>query len=1036
MEKTWTSEQKAAIASRQGNFLVSAGAGSGKTAVLAERIRQIVDGGDASLQELLVLTFTDKAAQEMKGRVRDAFLAEGAAQKADGVESADITTFDAFAYSLVRKYHYFLGLPEDLVVCDESFLAVAKRKLLDRILDAHYAAKEPSFLDFVRHYALKDDDVIVSLVLRILAQGELSFDRERFFESCEKTLFSEAAIADSEKAYYRLTNDKLTDLAEAAALYENPALAEGEGAFLAALLGLGDYGRLAAKIVPAVFPSRLAKPSETSSRDKALHKALLASYNGIRNRFRLLGTPEEQKERYRKTQPYVGILVSLARELDSALRAFKKEKAAYSFADIAALARDVAASAEFGPSLKARYKFVMVDEYQDTSDLQESFLASLTQDNLFAVGDVKQSIYGFRNANPSLFLARYEAYRRGQGGTLITLQDNFRSREEVLRGLNGLFGKAMTASLGGVAYDDPSQALRFGNAAAYGASPSPQYQNEVLAFPKENGIAQAETEAKIIAADILSKITIGFGVRHGQKSEPCQYEDFAILISRKRDFPIYERVFAAAKIPLFATEEKDLAGEDVSLAFLSLLRLVRVLGRDPVAEKHGYASLKRSYLYGEKDPEIYADITSGRYLSDPLFAFLKGQQASLLSGGVEAGVHSLLQALPFISNLPLLGEVKSNYEKLLSFENQAALSDRMGLSFAEFEEHFADLKKYEVGLSASSGEEGGKAVRLMSIHAAKGLEFPIVYSPDLSAKPNLSDIHGGFLVDPDLGVLLPATLEEGDPFTYRHFLAKDKAVKAELSERMRLFYVALTRAKEKLVLLQKEEPGVEYEKVGKDTLLRLALDPEKEGEIASAAFRVPQSFADFLALGGGGAFLARHVEAEAPTPLGAKPGANPLAPAPEFRSVEIAPVVRSGVRASKKSLSPADEGALAYGVRLHRLLELADFVSKDVSFIADGKERALIARILALPLFQDLRLARVYKEYAYFDAAAGVQGSLDLLIVYPDRAVIVDYKTRSLDDEAYQKQLSLYKAYIERVFHKPASTWLLSILEGTLREVQ
>jgi ATP-dependent helicase/nuclease subunit A len=1035
MEKTWTSEQQAAIDSREGNFLVSAGAGSGKTAVLSERIRQIVDGGDASLQELLVLTFTDKAAHEMKGRVRDAFLAEGATAKADEVESADITTFDSFAYSLVRKYHYFLGLPEDLIICDEGFLEVEKRKLLDQILAAHYAAKEPSFLNFVRHYALKDDDVIVSLVLRLLALGELSFDQERFFERCEKVLFSEASIADAEAAYYRLINDKLTDLSAAAALYENGALAAGEGSFLAAFLDLQSYGRLSEKLLPAAYPSRLARPAETSSRDKALHKALLGSFNGLRNRFRLLGTPEEQKERYLRTQPYVGILVSLARELDSALRAYQKEKAAYSFSDIASLARQIASSGEFGPSLKARYKYVMVDEYQDTSDLQESFLVSLTKDNLFAVGDVKQSIYGFRNANPSLFLARYEHYRVGQGGTLITLRDNFRSREEVLQGLNSLFEKAMTASLGGVAYDH-SQALRFGNAASYGHASGPFYQNEVLAFPKEKGIPQAETEAKIIASDILAKIAGGFAVTHDQASGPIQYADFAILISRKRDFPIYERVFAAAKIPLAATEEKDLAGEDVSLTFLSLLRLVRALGRDPVAEKHCYASLKRSYLYGEKDPEIYADITSGRYVSDPLFAWIKGRQPSLLSGGVEAGVHDLLHALPFIPNLPLLGEVKSNYEKLLSFESQAALSDRMGLSLAEFEEHFADLKKYEVGLSVSSGGVGGNAVRLMSIHASKGLEFPVVYSPDLSAKPNLSDINGGFLVDPDLGVLLPTTLEEGDPFTYRHFLSKDKALKAELSERMRLFYVALTRAKEKLVLLKKEEPGAEYEKIGKDTLLRLTLDPEKEGEISSASFRVPQTFSDFLTLGDGGAFLSRRPEAKTPTPLSAAPQKSQLIPAPEFRFLDIRPVVRTAARASKKSLRPLDEGALAYGVRLHRLLELADFASKDIPFIVDEKERTLIARILALPLFQDLKGARVYKEYAYFDETNGAQGSLDLLIVYPDHAVIVDYKTRSTDDEAYQKQLSLYKAYIERVFHKPASTWLLSILEGTLLEVQ
>jgi ATP-dependent exoDNAse (exonuclease V) beta subunit len=141
-------------------------------------------------------------------------------------------------------------------------------------------------------------------------------------------------------------------------------------------------------------------------------------------------------------------------------------------------------------------------------------------------------------------------------------------------------------------------------------------------------------------------------------------------------------------------------------------------------------------------------------------------------------------------------------------------------------------------------------------------------------------------------------------------------------------------------------------------------------------------------------------------------------------------------RASEASFRRLDEGALAYGIRLHRLMEVADLRAKDVSFIADPRERALIARILALPLFADLKDAEIFREYAFCDEESGLHGSIDLLLAYPDREVIVDYKTKDLAEEAYPRQLAAYRRYVEKVFGKKARTFLLSLVEGTLKEIE
>jgi len=1030
----WSKAQQRAIDSREGQYLVSAGAGSGKTAVLTERIHRLVQEGACGLNEMLVLTFTNKAAHEMKERVRQAFKDDP--EKAAQVESAAITTFDAFALSLVKKYHFALHLDSDIQVMDEGLLSIEKRKILDEILNERYQENDPLFNDFVRHYAIKDDDKIVLMTLKILDYAELSGDKKLFFQTALEDYYNPLFVKESLERFAALLHGHLETLLSASKLYENPALADAEGSFLANFVALDGYDALYSGLVGQKYPTMAAKKEERSSLDNALHSSLLKGFNGLRDDLTNFGDEKAETERLLSTKPYVKIWFDLAEELDARLSAYKAEKGAYSFSDIAYLASQVAQMKEIQPYLRGQYRYVMVDEYQDTSDLQQAFLSAIVGGNFFAVGDVKQSIYRFRNANPEIFHETEILLTESAPDQLISLQDNFRSREEVLQDINDLFSQVMSADLGDVNYQN-HQALNYGNL-DFAPSKGEEHHAEILTYVKADAITKEECEARVIAEDIKGKLLAGYPVLAHSKTErsalrPCQPKDFAILIARKRDFQTYAKIFNEEKIPLAVSDDQDLSSQDVSALFLSFLRLPTVIDFNAQAEKHCYASIMRSYLYEEDDETLYEDITTGRYKKSPLFEAIRAKKNALLYGGCAEGVRYFFKAYPFFDLLPRIGDVKANYERLISFLSFAEQFDHLGGSYSDFVLHFSEMKKYDVEFALSAGSDAGDSVHLMSIHASKGLQFPIVYSPDMKAGVNLSDASSSFMVN-KTGVEIPLTMEEGNPLNVWHYLSHNDESMAAISERVRLFYVALTRAEEKIILVEREEPNLAVERIDATNILKIRYSKDQDGnDKTTASLTGPKSFDDFLALSGVH-FKSKHVEILPLSPYAAYREESPL-PLPEFKRVDVqAKLIEKG-HASKQSLEPLDEGALAYGTRLHRLLQLVDFSNKSTSFILDEGERKKIDAVLALDLFKDVDQAEAYSEYAFYDEEQEVHGSIDLLLIYPDKAEIIDYKAKSIDDPAYAKQLATYARYVERIFQKKTECYLLSIIEARVKRV-
>jgi len=1015
-KRNWTPSQFLALSSKKGNYLVSAGAGSGKTSVLTQRVFELIKNGEAGVENLLVLTFTSKAAQEMKERVRLLIKEDPeTAHLAPLVENASIMTFDAFAFDLVKKYHYELGLPKDISIVDESIFEVERKRLLEGILNRLYSdslsGKDDDFSDLIYHYAIKDDTEIRDFILEIDSFGDLKKDKDEYFSTFIMTHFSETFILSAIKEFEISIREQLNDILEKAKFYSTAEQSDLEISFVTSLLSSPDYDALYRSLVDALYPRKISRVGDDN--DKALHDALKKIFGGLKKTL-VVGDSSSIRERYFATKKYVATLVRIVESLNAEMEEFKRRYASYGFSDIARLARKAALIPEVNASLKNRYRFIMVDEYQDTSDLQEEFIDSIASDNLFVVGDIKQSIYRFRNADPSLFRERYEKYQRKEDGSLITLAENFRSRPSVINDINAIFASLMSKRVGGVDYQN-GQALVYGNHSYDQTETLGDHQLEIDEYQPEEGRDQGDQEARIIALDIAKKVASGYPVFDikTKSVRPSRYGDFSILIDRRKDFQLYKKAFTDLKIPLEVSDLGTSAELDAVVVIKNLVRLAYLLVTNPAdsALPHLYASIMRSFVFGVSDEEICHSLHDGSYRESELFSSLRSHGARLLTGNLEDDLLWLYSEFDLYQKLPRLGDVKANYERLESLLSLSRSMARFDWGLADLVSYFADLDRYEIDLSIEASEKEPSSVQLMTIHGSKGLEFPVVYYSGLTSKFNLRDASSSFLASKKYGIVLPLAdnLESRNVF---HFLSRGYEVEEDVSERLRLLYVALTRAKEKMILVRPIS--------------------EKDPPIALALCR---SFNDFLSCVKISPQQIKHVEISLPQ-------IDKIRETPDssfslaFKSISVQPKIMEKAQASKSLSSSAEEESLRYGEKLHRLLELTDFKKKDVSWIKDEADRALIAKAVALPLFTDAAKATIHHEYAFFYEKANVHGIIDLLLVYDDHIDIVDFKAKSIDDPSYEKQLNTYSSYIQSVDRRPVQTYLLSILESRLKGVK
>ena len=896
-EPKWTSAQKAAIEDRGGALLVSAAAGSGKTAVLTERaVRLITDPEHpVDADRLLIVTFTNAAAAELRARIGQALLRRSQAEPGNGtlrrqrmlLQRAPICTIDAFCLDLLRKHFQALDIPPDFSPADPGSVEILRASALSETLEQAY--QDPDFCAFADLYGKgRTDKPAGETILQVydFLRAMPDYDRKMdeflapwqvengFDATCWQTLLlAEAArCAKAGGELFRAAladcpGDREQELADAEEKKTPSAREKAKTAVLEKYTDAQDRLEKAALLLEEV--ERLARAGEwTPLYDKLTPYVLgmedLPGLKGMKKRLNgehkkairtradegaalfgqileLISCSEEEAEADRKAaEPRLRALFAAVRDFDARFTAKKRDRKLLEFSDFEHQALRLLRNPDGTPTelcgvIRQNYAAVMVDEYQDTNALQDALyrcLAAPDGGNRFLVGDLKQSIYRFRQADPSIFREKLDRWPALPGGTarprpengksgadaMLALDANFRSAPQMVEGVNFLFEQLMTPDLGDTAYGD-GQWLVCGAPGDYPGSVEAHF------LPDD----EAETDADWIAQRIETLVQNGEPVREGSATRPVQYEDCCILLAARGDFPAYVEALTARGIPVYADARENLLDAPHIRPLIALLKVIdnpaqdiylaaAMLGplfgftdddlvrlrahAEEIRKQQGEQSHQRISLYGallltvnsaEESP--FAEKVRGFY------ARLTELRRMARSAPAEQLLEEIFASTGYLAALGVMENGARRREDARRFASFCAGAGSGGIS--------ALVRAIDAAaLAGSTGQDtvpGGSrpgCVTIMTIHRSKGLQFPVVFVADTARRFNAADTRQPVLLHRVYGAGLRLRPEDGEgAYKTAAYTALSNVHAAELrSEQMRLLYVALTRAQDKLIL--------------------------------------------------------------------------------------------------------------------------------------------------------------------------------------------------------------------------------------------
>ena len=849
-----TPAQKLAVSVRGRGLLLSAAAGSGKTRVLVERLLRYVDDG-ADVDEFLVITYTRAAAAELRSRILEELNGRIAAdpgsrrlrRQTELCCRACIGTIDSICGRLLREYVHLTALPPDFRVADQERAERMKRAALEAVLEDVYAHidERPDFRTLIDSVgAGRDDRLLSSLVLKLHESLSAQPDVEAWMESCRATLNVQGVTDIGETVWGRelLKNtarrlhfwaDRLEEAIAELALPEHEKLNRSYGGnFIELAASVRNAERACAlswKAAAAAFPitsPRIPGFRGEDERKEAIGNVRKDALEACK-KLALIFADDQARllAELSSTGGVMSALLELCSELEKRYAAEKRRQGLVDFSDqehmVLRLLSDP--SAGVAEELSARWREVMVDEYQDVNECQEKLFYALSGEGrrLFCVGDVKQSIYRFRLADPGIFLRKYKEFKPVREGEesdendengLILLRENFRSGAGVIRAANAVFGSLMSEELGEVKYDESAQLVQgrvIENEKPFTA------QMLLLDVPEagDDGERPEKTalEADMVAAEIRRLAESGTVIRENDGERPMRWSDVAILLrSAKRTAPVYRAALTRAGIPCAAAQT---GGFFRSLEVTVLLSLLAVI--DNPRQDIPLIAVLRSPLYGFTPDELaairtaapgadfYTALTEAAKENERAAAFLseleeyrclapdRSVEELLEHLCARCELYALLAALPD-------GELRrENLQTLFGYARQFESSGYRGLfSFVSWMHRLAERNEEPAGAPA----EVGNAVQILSIHRSKGLQYPVVFLCDTARKFNMADTRGKVLLHPELGlgakVVDAAAGVEYPSVAWRAIAAR---IRREcLSEELRVLYVALTRSQERL----------------------------------------------------------------------------------------------------------------------------------------------------------------------------------------------------------------------------------------------
>ena len=857
----YTKEQEQAIFLRGKNIMVSAGAGAGKTRVLVSRMAELIMDKEHPIEadRFLVMTFTNAAAAEMKERIGTE-LEERPEKNPDNIylrkqirkiRQADISTIHSFCNHLIRTHYNELAIDPSFRIGEEGELFLLRQQAVEQVLEEAYASGRESFLQFVEAYAPGKNDTVLEEMIEDLYHFSRSFpNADGWFEKTGKeavilagkdgwdtstavTLLLSKAQKESlqiQEELYQLLESVTEDAPE-----KYTGLLQEIKEYITSLTQAKDYNSyykvLSQKSISS-FPRAAKKEKEWELYEevKEFHQKVREQINSQKEN--VFTAPAEELQREAAViYPLLEEYMALTKRFAEIYFLCKKEKNVYDFDDLEHFALELlvesydeqgaAQPSETAKELSKKYKMIFVDEYQDTNLVQETILEMLLNkkhNSLFTVGDVKQSIYRFRQARPDLFLRRKDQYiSQADAGVSIELRDNFRSAPGVLTFTNYIFSQLMEKEFGGVDYNEKT-ALRPGDG---GPMMQDEETSEILFFQKDSASALKEVPEDILAESAVICKRIKELIEEGY-----HYGDMVILLrsGAGRMEPMAEfleqegiPVSCDNKTGYFQTREiivmlnylsiVDNIYQDIPMASVMLSSIgkfteeelvkLRVLIEEPVRGKYTLYDFMRLYMQEGTEEELKKKIRD--FLMNLLY-FRQQKKEQPLS----TLLWDIYERTGFYYDVQLMPDGEKRKENLLMLLKKAEDYEKTvfkGLFY--FNRYMKQLKSYEIEMGeAGTSMEEEDVVKIMTIHKSKGLEFPVVFVSGLSKKFNRMDLNKAVLCHPELGIgmeCVNTTLRFHHPSLMKKAI-QEKAWKDTLEEEMRILYVAMTRAKRKLIL--------------------------------------------------------------------------------------------------------------------------------------------------------------------------------------------------------------------------------------------
>lgn len=1026
----WTKEQQEAIDKEGCNIIVSAGAGSGKTAVLSERVlRKLKDG--VNINELLILTFTKAAAFEMKERIRKKISKEESLSKQlEYIDSSYITTFDSYALSVVKKYHYLLNLSSTVAIADASIIYLEKKRRMDEIFEQLYKEKNPLFLKLIGDFCTKDDEEVKKYIISISSKLDLKYDKKEYLESYLDK-YNEDKIEKDILLFTKLIQKKISSVRvylEDISSFVDSDYLDSLYECLSSLLNASNY-----REIISCFPIKLPNLPRGSEEDaKRIKEEISTTLKDI-NSILTFKDEEDIKNSILKTKDYIKIIIEMINQLDKELDSFKDKNNLYEFTDISKMAiRILKENREVREELKYSFKEIMVDEYQDTSDLQEDFISLIENDNVYMVGDIKQSIYRFRNANPYIFKNKYDRYSKQEGGYKIDLNKNFRSRMEVLDNINLVFNLIMDDDIGGADYKATHQMV-FGNTSYIEKGTTGQNNNfEILnyTYSKDSEFTKEEIEIFTIAQDIKKKIESGYQVFDKDEGilRDITYNDFVILMDRTSKFDLYKKIFGYLKIPLTKYTDTSITNESDTVLMKNIISLmVHAYNKTyDVDFQYSFTSVARSFLFSYSDQEIFDYLKNKNYASSKIMQIVEEINQRYLVLTPRELLELIIEKFEIYEHLNLVGDITSRMIRYEYLINLSASLSELGYQIEDFGEYLDTLIEEGYDIKLSTSDNSGDSVKIMTIHKSKGLEYHICYYSGLYAKFNIGDLKEKFLFDNKYGIIAPF-FDEGIASTIYKYLLKEDYIKEEISEKIRLFYVALTRAKEKMILVG----SLEENNLSISSLVDNSLREKYRSflDILESVYPVIKDYITNVSLEELG--LTKDYNLIQKTNY--ESHIEPTEEIKTFYDIEIESKLVNKEHYSKTLSKLVDKDTkekLEFGEYVHYVFEMVDFKTPDLEGI-DSKCKHYIESFLKCGL--DFQSPKIYKEYEFI--TEGHHGIIDLVLEYNDKVIIVDYKLKNIDDDAYLEQLKGYSKYIGDKLGKEVQVYLYSIIKEELQEV-